>query len=186
MKAASPLLIVLLAGTANASVDFTTTTSERVLSGVKFQQLVFHQDGRTITYEQPRGWKYSGDASRITLTPPDISQAEAAIEQSPLAAPQIFDERTMKTLQEMVMASVPGNSQNVTLVSAEKNPLMIDRQETFEVVITYQASGVEFQRSVLFLNLKDTQLRFRITTRKQDFEKLSKAFRGSIFSWQWQ
>jgi len=186
MKAASPLLLMLGAISLHAAIDFTPGTGERVLAGIKFQQLIFQQDGRKISYEQPRGWKYTGDSLRIAFTPPNVPQAQAEIDQSPLPAPQNFDEATMKKLQENVLAAVPPDSQNVTLVSVEKNPLMINQRETFEVIITYQTSGTEFERSVLFLNLPDTQLRFRVTARKQDFEKVHKAFRGSIYSWQWQ
>ena len=183
---ASPFLLLFVGISAYGSIDFTPATSERFLSGLKFQQLIFHQDGRPITYEQPRGWKFSGDASRITFTPTDIAQAQAEIEQSPLKAPQNFDEPTMKLLQEQVMGALPAANHAVTVVSAEKNPVMINRQETIEVTVSYQIAGVEFQRSVLFLNLADTQVRFRVTSRKQDFEKVHKAFLGSIYSWQWQ
>ncbi len=40
--------------------------------------------------------------------------------------------------------------------------------------------------SILYLNLPDTQLRFRTLARKEDFEKVHAAFRGSVFSWQWK
>lgn len=185
MKKASPLLLALLVATAQASVDLTPIPGERVLAGIKFQQLIFQEKGRKITYEQPRGWKYSGGGASIKFSPPELANAEAEIDQTPLQAPQNFDEKTMKALEEQVLSSVPANSQNAALVGTEKNPVTVNRHETFEVVVAYQISGVEFQRSVLFLNLPDTQLRFRVTARKQDFEKIHKAFRGSIYSWQW-
>lgn len=186
MKLASPLLLLLVAVSAKASIDFTPTLGERILDGIKFQQLIFHQDSHKITYEQPRGWKFAGDSQRIRFTPTDVTQAQAEIEQLPLQTPQNFDEATIKRLQEEARAAIPSNCLNVSIVSAEKNPLIVNRLETFEVVVSYQLSGVEFERSVLFLNLPDTQLRFRVTARKQDFEKIHKAFRGSIYSWQWQ
>jgi hypothetical protein len=188
MKTASPLLILVASVVSTyGAIDFTPGTNERVLSGVKFQQLIFQQDGRKITYEPPRGWRYYGDAAKISFTPADVPQAQAEIEQSLLPAPQNFDEEaTVKLLQEKVLSSLPGNSQNVVVISAEKAPLMINRQETFEIIVSYQVSGVEFQRSVLFLNLQDTQVRFRVTARKQNFEAIHKAFRGSICSWQLQ
>jgi hypothetical protein len=185
MKIVLALLLALLATNARASIDFTPTTGERILDGIKFKQLIFHDNGRKITYEQPRNWKYSGGASQIVLTPSDVSQAEAVIEQSRLEKPQNFDNASLQSLQEQVLSSVPASAQNVTLISSEKNPLVINRHETLEITIAYQISGLEFQRSVLFLNLPDTQLRFRVSARTQDFEKIHNAFRGSIFSWQW-
>jgi hypothetical protein len=186
MKAASPLLLIaVLANSCFGAIDFNPASGERVLDGVKFQQLIFQQGGRKITYEQPRGWKYIGDSSRIAFTPPQVSQAEACIEQSLLSTPANFDEPTIKALQEKVLVSVPAGSQKIELVSAEKNPLIVNQHETFEVIVSYENAGLAFSRSVLFLNLPDTQLRFCVTARKADFEKIHKAFRGSIFSWQW-
>ncbi|MEY2539077.1 MAG: hypothetical protein QOG67_2817 [Verrucomicrobiota bacterium] len=184
MKLTCGLLLAAVTATCYGSIDFTPTTAERVLDGIKFQQLIFHENGRKISYEQPRAWRYAASASQIVFTPPNITQAEGVIDQSRLEKPENFDEATMKSLQDQVLASV-ANAQSVTLVSAEKNPLLINRHETFEVTIAYQIGGVEFERSVLFLNLPDTQLRFRVTANKRDFEKVHQAFRGSIFSWQW-
>lgn len=185
MKKASPLLLALVAMSVQASIDFTPERTDRVLDGVKFQQLVFHENGRSITYEQPRGWTYNASATQISFTPLNIALAQASIEQSSLPAPQNFDETTIKNLRQQVIDSVPPSSRNVTITSEEKNSVIVNRHETYEVTIAYEAFGQEFQRSIVFLNLSDTQLRFRLTARKQDFEKLHKAFRGSIFSWQW-
>ena len=178
------LSLALAATSVDASIDFTPDTGERVLDGIKFPQLIFQEGSRKITYEQPRGWTYSADSSRITFTPTNFSQAETAMEQSPLEKPQNFDEETMKALQEKVLTGAGPASQNIAIVSTEKNPVLLNGHETFEVIIGYQVSGVAFQRSVLFLNFPDMQLRFRVTARKQDFEKVHKAFRSSLTSFQ--
>jgi hypothetical protein len=185
-KSASPLIALLfVTSTCLAAIDLDPVPGERILDGIKFPQLSFKQDGKKIVYEQPRDWTYSGGGGSIKFTPPHLAQAQAEIDQSPLQKPQNLDEETVKALQAQVLASVPPNSQKVTLVSEEKNPLLINNNETYAVTISYIAFGQEFQRSVLFLNLPDTQVRFRVTTRKADFEKVNRAFRGSLFSWQW-
>src|SRR5204863_6457778 len=79
-------------------IDFTPILGYRTLEGVKFSQLLFHQNGQNITYEQPRGWSYSGDASRIRFNPPDVAQAIAEIAQVPLAKPETFDDETTTRL----------------------------------------------------------------------------------------
>lgn len=168
-----------------AGIDFTPTISERELAGIKFKQLNFKHNGRVVTYEQPKGWKYSGGGNSLKLNPPDVAQADAEIDQVRLEAPQKLDEETVKALQAQVLASVPKDSQNVTLVSEEKNPFRINQHETYAITISYVAFGQEFQRWVLFLNLPDTQVRFRFTARKADFDKGQKAFRASLFSWKW-
>ena len=81
---------------ARAGIDFTPTSGERNVEGIVFKQILFHQDGHAISYEQPRGWTYTGGASGIKLAPPNVSQAQATIEQSPLSAPQIIDDATAK------------------------------------------------------------------------------------------
>ena len=185
-KSAAPLIALLfVATTCLGAIDFNPVPGERVLDGIKFPQLFFKQDGKKIIYEQPRGWNYSGSTASIKFIPPHLVQAEAEIDQSPLQKPPKLDEETVKALQAQVLASVPPKSQNVTLVSEEKNPLLINNNETYAVTISYIAFGQEFQRSVLFLNVSDTQVRFRVTARKGDFEKVNRAFRASLFSWQW-
>jgi hypothetical protein len=176
IASASPIL---------AAVDFTPASGERTLEGIKFPELYFHENGRKISYEQPRGWTYSGDASRIRFSPPNVTQALGEMAQAPLAAPQNFDEPTMKLLQDRFMKSLPADSHDVTIVAVEKNPLMINQHETFEVTVAYELYGEQYHRSVLFMNLSDVQLTFSFVARKADFEKLHRAFRGSLCSLQW-
>src|SRR5207237_10742009 len=107
----------------------------------------------------PCSWAVGGRGNRIKCTPVKISQAQAEIEQSPLSAPQNFDEATMKLLQEQALASVPPNSQAVSLISEEENPLMMNQHETYEVIIGYESFGRAYQLSILYLNLPDIQLR---------------------------
>ena len=190
MKPKNTLLALLLAAAAivpaRAGIDFTPTVTERLQAGIKFQQLNFKENGRPITYEQPRGWSYSGAGPRIRFVPPDAPQAQADIDQSPLPAPQTFDEPTKKALQAKTLAAVPAESSHVVFVSEAANPVILNKLPTYEVTVSYQAFGQEFAMSVLYLNLPDTQLRFRTVARKADFEKVHAAFRASIYSWQWQ
>ncbi len=176
----------MLAGpNADASIDFTPTTGERVLEGIVFPQLIFHENGRPITYEQPRGWTYSGEAARIRFTPPEFRQAIAEITQSPLTEPASFDEATMKLLQTRVLASIPPGSQNAVIVSEEHSPITISGQPTYAVTIGYNLAGQDYRLGALFVNLKDTRLQFLVIARKEDFDKVNRPFRGSLISLQW-
>jgi hypothetical protein len=179
-------LSLALLTSARAGIDFTPTSGERNVEGIVFKQILFHQDGHTIAYEQPRGWTYTGGASGIKMAPPNVSQAQATIEQSPLSAPHSFDEATVKQLQQQVLASIPSGAQNVTVVSEEKNPLRINQQETYAVTVAYNFYSEDYHLSVIFANLADTQLRFRTVARKADFEKTQREFRASLFSLRWQ
>ena len=61
-----PIFIVALAAIAASSstragtIDFTPIAGHRVLEGMTFPQILFHQDDHQISYEPPRDWSYSG------------------------------------------------------------------------------------------------------------------------------
>jgi hypothetical protein len=55
-----------------------------------------------------------------------------------------------------------------------------------EIVISYMALGRIFERAVIFVQADDTQLGFRLTAPKEEFDALSQLFRASIGSWQWR
>ena len=180
------LLSVVAIFSAQAGIDFTPVLTERTRAGIKFPQLNFKENGRVIMYEQPRGWAYTGSSAQIKFTPPDLTQAQAEIDQTPLPAPQNFDEPTVKALREKALASLPEGSQNVAIVSEQADPVLVNNNHSYEFIISYQAFGQEFMTGIVYVNLPDTQLRFRSVARKADFEKVHPAFRGSIFSWQWK
>ncbi len=176
------MLAALTLSTAEAAIDFTPVVGERNQEGVIFKQLIFREKDRKITYEQPNGWTYSGDSKGLRLTPPNVAQAQADIEQSVLRVPEPIDEAA---LRDLAMKTIPAGSLQATIVAEEQNPIRINRQDTFGVTINYVLHGQEYTANVLFANLEDTQLRFRFVARKQDFEKLFRAFRGSLFMLQW-
>jgi hypothetical protein len=183
------LSAVLTCGTllpcAAGPIDFTPVTGKRVLENVTFSQLVFHQDGHPITYEQPRNWTFTAGAAQLKLTP-DIAQAQASIEQAPLAAPQTFDESAVAALRMVVLGSIPGGARDAKIVAEEQNPVVINRQPSYAITAGYTFFDEDFVVSMLFANLGDTQLRARLVARKTDFDKLQRAFRGSLFSLHWE
>jgi hypothetical protein len=183
-KLVVPVVLCLLAPAGQGSIDFTPHVAEQTLAGIVFKQLIFHEKDKKIAYEQPRGWSYSADGARLRMTPPDVGQAQGEIDQSSLPKPQNFDEETVKALQQRVVGSV-ANAQKMRVTGEQRNPVIINGHETYEVTVEYELYGQQFTSSVIFMNLPDTQIRFRVSARKQDFEKVHKAFRGSLYSWQW-
>jgi hypothetical protein len=179
------LLVSALSLNANAAIEFSTTEQERSLEGVKFKVLYFKDNDKTILYQPPRGWSVIGTGATIKLAPPSLSQAQGEIEQSPLPKPQLFDPETIQALQQKALASVPAGSTKAAMVSDEKSPLAVNGHDTYAVTVSYQAFGEEFMMSVLYLNLPDTQVRFRAVARKQDFGQVHGAIRASVISWQW-
>ena len=177
--------IVSAMSAANAGIDLTPSPSEYVAEGMKHQQLTFVQDKQRIEYEPPPSWAFDSSARLVKLIPPQKHFAEATIEAIPLTKPQSLDENIVKTLEQQFVAGLPPGSQFVTLVSAEQNPILLNGNRTLEVTASYQLMGEKFLKSALFINLPDTQLIFRFTARKDDFEALHQIFRTSILSWQW-
>ena len=166
---------------ARGAIDLTPTTGERVLEGIVFKQLIFHEDGRRITYEPPRGWSYSGDASRIRFIPPDIAQAQGEIQQTPLSEPQNLDDARIKALRAEVLASVPKESQQSVVVAEEKNVVAINGSESYEITVAYNLFAQECRLSALFVNLPKTQLQFRSLREKTLSRKCIDFFAAVFF-----
>jgi len=167
-------------------IDFTPTSGQRVLENVVFPQLIFHQDGHAITYEQPHNWTVTGSAAQLKLTPPNISQAQATIEQVALATAQAFDEVTAAALRQVVLGSIPGDAQNAKIVLEEQNPVAVNQQPSYAVTANYSYFGQDYAVSVLFANLGQVQIRAKLVARKADFDALHRAFRGSLYSLHWE
>ncbi len=165
-------------------MQLTPSLVEREGDGCKFKQLAFHDGETTITYLSPRGWTYSGSATQLTLRPPKTSQAEASITRVARSEPGRFDDETLKKLVAEAVALVPKGSSNVTVESQEKNPLLINRKETFLIVLNYNLFGQAYNRSILFLNRGKEQIRFELVCRSADFKELQKAFLHSQYSWE--
>jgi hypothetical protein len=177
------VIAVLLIVSARAELQLTPSVVQYELDGVKLKQLAFSDGAKQVTYQAPRGWEYSGSATQLTLRPPNKPQAEATITRIPLPQPGSFDDESLKKLVTEAVASVPKGSENVTLVSQEKNPLLINRKETFLITLAYDFYGASYSRSILFLNRGNEQIRFQLTCSQADFKELQKAFLGSQYSW---
>ena len=177
-------LVFAFALTANAEIDLTPTVHEYMAEGIKYRELIFKDGKRTISMELPNNWTYHYSADHLQLTPPQTKFTEGFIQAVPLAKPQPFDEATKKNLVQQVHASAPPNSDALT-VEEKENPAPFSGNESFEVVVCYKTMGYTFQSSTIFVNCPETQLIFRFTAPKADFEALNKVFRRTIVSWQW-
>lgn len=173
----------VVASSAYGVIDLTPTVTEYEAHGFKYQQLLFKDDKRTISYEPPQKWAHRGEQTQLQLTPPDKKFAEALIQSIPLKAAEPLDPAGFPKFKEHVLAGVPSGSQMVTTIAEGENRLLVNGAQSFEVVVSYQALGETFQRSVILTNCNDTQLVFRLTARKDDFDALYQAFRRSISSW---
>ena len=178
------LLFFGMVASAYSGIDLTPTVNEYAANGYKFQQLIFKDEKRRIEYEPPRGWNFEGGANQLQLKPKN-NFAEAAITVTPLSKPQPLDENTSTALREQFIASLPVGSQFAKVEEEVTNSVLLNGNESSEITVSYQSTGEKFLRSALFVNLKDAQLMFRLTARKDDFQALHRDFKSSIFSWHW-
>ena len=182
-KLAAFLFLAVLVSSADSAIDLTPATKEYTREGFVYTQVTFKADKGTVIFNPPQGWTISGGKDRAQLTPQGKRFAEASIQATPSIAPQLFEEAALKTLEQKVLAEVPTGSQSIMVVKREQNPVMIGQNPSFEFVVSYQALGQLFLRSVIFVATPDTQLTFRVSAPKADFEALSTSFRRSISSW---
>jgi hypothetical protein len=181
-------LTVLLSGaffiaSARAELQLAPKVVEYKADGVTLKHLEFSDAGKTVTYQSPRGWDYAGNTNQLTLRPPNKTQVEATITRVPLLQPGSFDEESLKKLVSEAVMLVPRGSENLNVVSQERNPLLIQGKETFLIVFSYTHYGQKYRRSILYLNRGNEQIRSQLTCREDDFDQLQLAFFRSQFSW---
>jgi hypothetical protein len=174
----------LFIASARADLQLTPKLVDYELDGAKLQQLVFRDGEKQITYTPPTGWQYLSSNNNLFVLHPRGARGEATIARISLARPESFDDETIKRLSDEVLVSVPGDAKNVGIVSQQKNVVMIERKETLLIIIKYEFYGEPQERSVLFVNRKDEQLRFQLTCPESNFAQLQKVFLASHFSWQ--
>lgn len=187
MKALLPALLFffLVVHSLNAgnTIGFSADVTEFTSEGIVYRRLTFKDDQRTVSYHPPSGWAASLNGNTLRLEPAGKNFAEAQIESVALDQPQSFDEATVSSLSDNVLAALPPGSQQVTVIKEEQNPAF-NNNPAFEFIVSYKVLGETFQRSVLFVNTPATQLVFKFTARKSDFEPLYRAFRSSVFTWE--
>lgn len=163
------------------AIDLTPVPGERIVDGVAFKQLVFHDKGREITYQPPAGWNYSGGADSLRLTPGNTTQASAEIQQLALKAPQALDEPNMKLLREQELKKLSG-ALEVTVLGEEHNSLQFKGRQSYGLTLSYVLNGRRFKANILFANAPDNQLRFRVVAPAEEFDDIFLRFRGSLFT----
>jgi len=173
----------LFAVPARADLLLTPKRVQYEADGVKTELLAFSDNAKTVTYQPPRGWDYSGDAARLTLRPSKAAQAEATVTKLPLKMKTGLDEETTKTLVAESLRSAPAGSANITITSQEKNAFFIAGKETFLITLSYTLYGESYVRYLVFLNRDSDQIRFQLVCRAADSRALQQEFQASLCSW---
>ena len=188
MKSLLLLAIAVFAISAKGAINLAPLPSEFEGEGVKYTRLTFKDDKRQVVYIPPQNWSFHGSAAQLRLTPPsNFTRAEAVVETLPLASPQPLDEKGIELVRQQFASSLPPGAQAIKVLSEESSPVMINGNiASYEITASYELYGETFMRSVLFANLLETQLRFKFSALKTDFDALHRQFRASLISWQWE
>jgi hypothetical protein len=173
--------------TAKGGLDLSPAPSQFDGQGITYTELLFKDDKRQVKYVPPQNWTYRGSSAQLHLGPPQsFVRADAVVDTVPLVAPQPLDEKAIEVLRQQFLSTLPPGAQSVKILSEENGPLLLGGNiPTYEFTASYQIMGETFARGTLIANLPDTQLRFKLTALKKDFDILHRMFRSSLISWQW-
>ena len=169
---------------ARAQVDFTPTVREYTVERSVQRDLTLKADKGTVTLTPPTKWEVRGEKDRLRMNPPDKNFIELSIQSLAPSIPLTFDDANLALLEQQALKEVPPAAQSVQVFSRAPNTIVMGSNLSFEFVITYQALGQVFQKSVIFIN-GPTPLLVRFTAPKADYGKFDADFRQTLFTWQW-
>ena len=177
--------LVLISASAKGAIDFTPTVTPYFSEGAEYANVTFKDDKRGISITLPRLWSCRGDSSHLKFTPPGSNFAEGVVQSVAAKGLIRFDEATIKSLEQQVLATLPPGSQGGVIVNQQENPVILYQNLSYEFIVSYVTLGQTFQRSIIVVSCPDQQLIFKFTAPKAVFGILNGAFRQSIYSWQW-
>lgn len=177
-------ILLTLSLRASAELDLTPETQESVLEGTRSQVTAFRNGAGYVTWQPPNNWRITGGGTQVRLTPPDAVQAEARVEITGPAGTDTFDETFTKKFRQEVLGSLAREVTAVEWADDEASPLHINQHPTYKVTVSYTLGGQRFTTAVWLCNFARQQLRFRITARAGEFEKLHELFRESLYTWE--
>jgi hypothetical protein len=187
-SALSLLILGLSIAAASAAIDLTVTPHQVTENGTTFQELHFRDGSQKVAMVLQPGWSFRSSPARLTLTPPaELKFAEGTVEASPLGAPAApWDEASVQSAVQQVLASVPPGSQDVELLGEFRDTLMLKGMPSLEVMISYKAMGERFNRSVIIVHLPESRVVARFTARAADFRDGYIGFQRALLSCEWR
>jgi hypothetical protein len=178
-------LLVATIETCPAGINLTPVANEYVSEGIKYTKLTFKDGDRRIDYDPPALWTYRMSGDRLLLLPKNSVRAEAAIQAAPLSRPPAFDKPMIEAAKAQFLSTIPPGAQSLVIMSETENAIPMRGLPNYEFTATYKDLGLEFMRRTLFVNAAETQLIFKFSAPRTEFDKLYPLFRVSILSWEW-
>jgi hypothetical protein len=176
-------LLLCTAALAGAEIDFTPRTQPAKYEGAVVNETAFKNGDKWVHYSPPGSWEMHGDGRLLSLKP-STTYASASVESRPLPANATLDDDTLQKLKAEIQHGLPKEAQEVNWEPAEANPVLLNQHETRRVTVSYHAINQRFTITMIVCNFTDQQIRFRLESRTDDFEKLYETFRRSLYTWQ--
>jgi hypothetical protein len=167
-------------------VEFSASVQDFSGEGVTYHRLVFKDGKRVVYYQLPNGWKCNASDKELTVNPSERPFAEGKITSTALDRPVVLDDRAATAFKDQVFNALPPGAQHATVLKLEQNSVLLNNNPVIELILSYDAFGQSFQRSVIIVNTPANQIRFQFSARKSDFDALYRTFRASVLSWEWQ
>lgn len=180
------IVALLIAGAfaRGADLDLTPQKQFSELEGTRSEITAFRYGQEFVTWTPPHRWRLVGGSSRVALFPPGATQADGLIERLDLPAATALDATYARTLKAEVAKALPREASALEWAEDEPNSLLLNRHPTYKITGSYTISAQRYTKTIWVCNFAEHQLRFHLTTRAQDFEKLHEPLRQSLYSWQ--
>jgi len=176
-------LLLFGACSARADLDLTPSEATATLEQIKYRNIVFHDDGKAITYSAPRGWTCTGSHNSAAFSIPEHPQARAYIRSAPHLRVPAFDDKAAKLFHDNPgLLQLPKGAKDVNITGVTVNPFVIDSHATLEVQVTYSFFGQSCARSILLADRKGAEVSFVLDCLGPDFKVLYPKFRASLFT----
>jgi hypothetical protein len=184
MKTACFIFVVFVQSVAVTAMDFTPQYAETVQDGIPVKRLYFSDHAQRIYLSVPNGWRVTGNSHGSRFTPESLRQASVILENSALGTKIAFAGESLDPYRKDAAGLLPAGASDVHADFERTGEVAINGWSSFETAFTYNFYGQNFTTSVLFINIdKETQIRLRVTARKEDFEKLYPQARRTVASW---
>ena len=167
------------------AIDFTPLQAETSEDGALFQRMYFTDQGMRIYFRAPPAWRTAGTPAAFTFSPPELNSSFIRLEAAPAKDAAIpLDEKGVESLRAIAQSLIPAQFAKPVEQWETVNPMTLQGWTSFEVGYSGQAKGLEFYRSVLFINLSpERQIRVIVEGPTAEFKNLYETAYRSLSSW---
>jgi len=169
------------------ALDLTPAAGFRDLEGVKIPVVFFQDEPRTVRWQPPAAWQWSGGGARLVLTPPGVPNAGMELR---LIARKDADapdgKADPKAAAEWVQPLLPDTFHDLKFTKENPSPFLLGGLNSRELNFTYTYIAREFTISVALVNLDlDHSLELIIYAPTAEFTPIHEEGTKSMFRWVW-